>query len=374
MFKLAIVCCATEAYTFAMLPQSRRVAANLLSIGPMEEWENRVLFVLVGDESPACKAIGEQYRKLGIPFRLIPLKKGHSEKKYKENGDGMKENACLKISQMRTLAHDAARAFDAEYCWSLDSDVLPPDNALRCSLSMLEFDAGYYSISTCPYPSNGGGGYLGGRGTPQTPICPDFYEDEKDIPPDLQHRMDVHHSRRPGLGNPPPLDWIAEDQAIASALKKCPPRGNVYAMNALRWRKRGWLDNAFPAVGRGAVLPSDWCGFGCTLMNRRALALATFEGYDGRGTEDLYVVWKRWYPAGLRINVITHCPCDHVITDRFNSATKWVYQRGFHEVGGEFDGHLRIESRPWYAATDGELHDDKNDGKLTPPPPSTAVI
>ena len=366
--KLAVVCCATQAYTTAMIAQARRVISNLHDFAPKEEWRNRVLFVLVGDKSKECRDIINYYVAAGVSARLVSLEGEHSEKKHKDEGEGMEENACLKIGQMRTLAHDTARCFDADFCWSLDSDVLPPENALHCSLTMLEFDRGYYSVSTCPYPSQGGGGFLGGRGTPQQPILPDFYDDEKQIGDELKKRIEEHEAVKPaGDGSHTP-EWIKEHQSIGEELKKLPPKGNVYAMNAQKWRRRGWLDNAYPATGRGAVLPSDWCGFGCTLMNRRALALATFEGYDGKGTEDLYVIWKRWYPAGLRINVITHCLCDHVIADRHSPTPKWVLQRGYHEVGGECDGHIRIESRPWYAARDGEKFNPLQDGKLTNPP------
>ena len=38
-----------------------------------------------------------------------------------------------------------------------------------------------------------------------------------------------------------------------------------------------------PGHWRGSVVPTDWCGFGCTLMNKRALTAAHFDGYDGRG-------------------------------------------------------------------------------------------
>ena len=366
MNKLCIVACATQRYTVGMIAQGRRVLANLHDFCPKADWQTRVKFILVGDDSPECRQIKNFYLAANVPFELLQISRGRSEKKHKDNEDGMEENACLKIAQMRTMAHDAARAWDADFCWSLDSDVLPPVNALRCSLDMLAFDAGYYSVSTCPYPSQGGGGYLGGRGTPQHPILPDFYEDERDIPDELKERMAKHESAHPRYQSSQVMGWTKEHQALADAVKKCPPKANVHALNGIQWRRRGWLDNAYPAVGRGAVLPSDWCGFGCTLMNRRALGLATFEGYDGKGTEDLYVVWKRWHPAGLKINVITHCVCDHVITDRYSPAPKWVYQRGFHEIGGEYDGHLRVESRPWYSGADGELFTEENNGRLTP--------
>jgi hypothetical protein len=126
--------------------------------------------------------------------------------------------------------------------------------------------------------------------------------------------------------------------------------GNVWECNSkFGWRRRGWLENAYPAIGVGAVVPSDWCGFGCTLMNHAALQLANFDGYDGQGTEDLYVVWRRWHPAGLRINVIPHCPCDHVIWQKKKGGAEDEYNiiLSSHETQGECVGHLRTRKVPW---------------------------
>jgi hypothetical protein len=55
----------------------------------------------------------------------------------------------------------------------------------------------------------------------------------------------------------------------------------------------GWM-RLIPGPGIGAVIPSDWCGFGCTLMSKRELSLAQSDGLAGSGIEDLYMVWKRW--------------------------------------------------------------------------------
>jgi len=84
-------------------------------------------------------------------------------------------------------------------------------------------------------------------------------------------------------------------------------------------------------------------------MNREALSLAYFEGYDGQGTEDLFICWNRWHPAGLRLNVIPHCPCDHVLWDKKKGGDASVYTHlvAYHEHEGEFRGHLRTRSMPW---------------------------
>ena len=96
-------------------------------------------------------------------------------------------------------------------------------------------------------------------------------------------------------------------------------------------------------------------------MTPRALSMAQFDGYDGGGTEDLFVVWKRWQPAGLKINVITHAPCDHVIRNP-KKRGYYILCRSHHETSGEFVGHLRIERRAFYQQSDGEKFDPQNDG------------
>jgi hypothetical protein len=136
----------------------------------------------------------------------------------------------------------------------------------------------------------------------------------------------------------------------AKKVRACPPDGNIWQVIAKHgWRRRGWLDHAAPGIGRGAMIESDWCGFGCTLMNAAALALADFEGYDGRGTEDLFVCWHRWHPAGLRLNVIPHCPCDHVIWEKKKGGDAGAYTHhiAYHEPEGECRGHLRVRQQPW---------------------------
>ena len=145
-------------------------------------------------------------------------------------------------------------------------------------------------------------------------------------------------------------EQLARWDATSKKVRECPPDGNIWEVIAKHgWRRRGWLDSAYPGIGLGAVVPSDWCGFGCTLMNREALALADFEGYEGKGTEDLFVCWNRWHPAGLRINVIPHCPCDHVIWEKKKggSATEYNHIVAYHEQRGEARGHLRTRVVPW---------------------------
>jgi len=291
-------------------------------------------------------------------------------------GKNYQTHAQLTIAQMRTRCAEEARAWDADYCWSVDSDVIVPDNGLTCSLQMLEFDQGYYSVACCPYPSQGGGGYLCGRGTPQRPILPDFVFEEKEAPTEMLERREQLISIM-GKGSFRHQDMSAD--MAASAIQKIeewveehsPAKfgGDVWKIIAsYGWRPRGWLDNAYPGIGLGAVVPTDWCGFGATLMNADALAAVDFTGYDGRGTEDLFIVWLRWYPRGLKLCAIPHVPCDHII--RTGSEKKIVHQRGYHETEGEMRGHLRIQSRPFLQQIPGERLAKDNDGvpgKLLPP-------
>jgi hypothetical protein len=110
------------------------------------------------------------------------------------------------------------------------------------------------------------------------------------------------------------------------------------------------MDFAYPAIGRGSIVPSDWCGLGCTLLNQKALSLATFSGYDGRGTQDLYLCWHKWHPAGIRIACVPHTVCDHVkrsSDQNDKSKEKIIHYRAYHEADGEFKNHLRVSQKDW---------------------------
>jgi hypothetical protein len=340
--KLAITICATKSYTYAMSAQARRVLANIAAARA----EPGAL-ILVGDTSRELKAVAKYYEAI-LPEGWVVRLAGDAT--LTEGGENYKPQAQLLIAAMRSEAFAQARKFNADFCWSLDSDVLPPANALRCSLTMLEFDGGYYSVSTCPYPN---GAFLGGCGTRQHPIAEDFLPGERKLPPELKAEFDANEAELKKLNEDkaqPTDEQRKKWEETNKKIKECPPDGNIWEVIAKHgWRRRGWLDHYAPGIGRGAVLPSDWCGFGCTLLNREALALATFDGYDGGGTEDLFVCWHRWHPAGLRINVITHCPCDHVIWEKKKGGDekKYVHHVAYHEQEGEYRGHLRTRQIPW---------------------------
>jgi len=233
-------------------------------------------------------------------------------------------------------------------------------------LDMLYFDNGYYQVAACPYPSQGGGSFLCGRGTPERPILPCFYDDEKTIPKTLitkRDRLRKKLSTFSSKGKKPPKELLTEYQSIDKKIEAIPPNENVFTLNGKKWRQRGWFDNAYPAIGKGAVVPSDWCGFGCTLMSKEALALCDWSGYDGSGTEDLFINWHKWHHHDIRIAAIPHAPCDHVVRSRSQEG-KLIHLMTSHERKGECVGHLRQEARPWYDHSCGEEFDPKNDGDL----------
>jgi len=145
-------------------------------------------------------------------------------------------------------------------------------------------------------------------------------------------------------------------------VKKCPPKGNVFELNAKKWRRRGWFDNAHPGLGKGAVLETDWTGMGCTLMSGKALASAAFDGYDGKGTQDLFLNWRRWKPNDLRFCVIPHCVCEHVVSA--NDGDRKVHAFAHHEPLGECQGHLRVQHRPFYKFDGADAYDESNTGKI----------
>lgn len=332
-----------------MTAQARRIQSNLLEVEPGS-------IILAGD-SKELEKIKNLYKQLLPLWEVFVLDmNGLGEHK------NYKQDAQLVIAQMRTAAFSKARTLGVDACWSLDSDVLPPANALDCMLWGLKFDMGYYSISTCPYPSQGGGGFLGGRGTPLKQIADDWSEEERIIPEDL--KKEIEEIRDLIKENPKNEEAHEKHGKLHEKIRACPPKGNVFKINGeFGWKPRGWLDNAYPAIGKGAILPSDWCGFGCTLMNREALRHAHFDGYSGGGTEDLYIIWNRWHQAGLKINVITHVLCDHVIRNPGNPG-HFVHCQSYHEPMGEGEGHIRCRHVPWYSMDAGEKFNPENDGKL----------
>jgi hypothetical protein len=346
---LCVTICVTEGYNVALTAQARSVCSNLL-----DATKGHIIFATDKEETVAAAA--KIYREILPDFEIHTI-----QDRYADHPKNYKEDAQLTIAQMRTAVLAKAKALRADLVWSLDADVLPPPNAYRCMLNALNFDAGFYSVATCPYISQGGGGLLFGRGTIQRQIAENFADEERLMPEELKERIAAHKAELVAR-TPASMEWQERMKDLNTEIEKCPPVGNVFELNGKRWRKRGWGEWAYPAIGKGAIVPSDWCGWGCTLINREALALADFTGYEGRGTEDLFVIWNKWYPAGLRIAAIPHCLCHHVVRKRGKEGYVLVY--AYHETEGEAAGHIRVKQVPWYAQDAGERFDSANDGKL----------
>tara|TARA_Y100000114_G_scaffold31870_1_gene27442 strand:- start:2582 stop:3598 length:1017 start_codon:yes stop_codon:yes gene_type:complete len=264
-----------------------------------------------------------------------------------EGGEHYKKERQILIATLQSVGFDAARNWGCDYLWSVEADVLVPHNALSVSLQMLEFDDGYYDVSFVTYPSQGGGSFLGGYGSYRHPIAEDFLPEERIIPDRLQNLLDACQAKieDKDLANSVRKKERDRMSRLQHKVRRCPPKGNVFELNAKGWRRRGWLDNSHIGVGRGAVIETDWTGLGCTLMSKRAAALAHFDGYDGGGTQDLYLNWRKWHPEGLRFCCITHTVCDHVVRDDKKGL---VVFKSYHETEGECKGHLRYNRTPFH--------------------------
>lgn len=358
--KLFIYSAGTVGYCAPMRAQAQRVVASLFADDRSKDMEVHVCLVTGEERDSNIEEALRVYESCPRVRRAYVVRD-----KFSSGSENYKVPAQLLIAQMRTRAVMEAVSIDADLCWSLDSDVLPPVNSFRCMLDMLQFDRGYYQVSFCPYPSQGGGSFLGGRGDVASPILPDVYEDEKTVPEALIEKRAAMRevlndtSNRPSHAEARKL--IDEMNELEKEIRAIPSEGNVFHNNAKAWRRRGWFDNAYPAIGKGAVVPTDWTGMGCLLMSKQALACCDWLGYDGRGTEDLFVNYHRWAAAGIKICAIPHCPCDHVIRHP-NHKDQYVHIMSYHEAQGECEGHLRQRALPWYDHRAGEFQSDENDG------------
>lgn len=306
------------------------------------------VLIVSTDQSDECK---EKYSR--ISGRLIHTKWAsvHVTSDFDtDKHECYKDDAQLIIAKIQQKAFAKARELGADMFWSIESDVLVPPNALNVLKQALEFDDGYYGIGMITYPN---GQFLGGRGTPRNQICEDATEDERDIPEDLKKRIEKRKKDMDKLTESKKLPTKEQEQEwakIQDEIKKCPPKGNIFELQSKGWKKRGWMDSAYPAIGRGAILPTDWVGLGCTMLNKKALSLATFEGYELKGTQDLFLCWNRWHPAGIRMCVIPHVVCHHVkrkVGQDGKRTDEIEIHEAYHELDGECEGHLRWRPRKY---------------------------
>ena len=331
---IAIAVAATRSYMHA-LPQCVR------SIAVAAAHLETAHFIFATDESEeSVKA--EEMIKAELPpdwkittFRLAGMD---------DDAKDYKHAAQLRIAALQGRAfHFAKVKLKAEMLWSVESDNIVPPHALRMlewTLAMPREDGSpFYEVAAATYPN---GLFLGGFGTPQNPIAEDFLPHERKLKPRLKTCLDACEARLKSGGGEREIKRMGR---LRERVKKSPPDGNIWEVTAKHgWRKRGWMDYAYPGIGEGAVVPSDWCGLGCTLIGKRALSLADFSGYDGGGTQDLFLCWHRWHPAAVRIACVPHVVCDHVKRQPDGSI---VHLRAYHEQAAEFRGHLRVRNQPW---------------------------
>lgn len=362
---------ATKRYSYAMPNFGRRIASAIQYAG-----EKKGTFLFVTDESEEMRKCANDYIATQLPegwqlgILSLPLKD--------DDLRNYKNDAQLLIAQMQSYAFSEARRMGADVFWSVESDVLVPYNALKVSKQILKFDEGYYDVVMCSYPSQGGGSFLGGRGTYEHPIAEDYLPEERDIPDELKAKLE---EREKEMQNPefrPSEEWFKERHKLHEEIKQHPPKDNIFkVIGDNGWRKRGWMDAAYPALGKGCILPTDWVGMGCTMLSKKALAMAHFDGYQGGGTQDLFLCWHHWNPKGLNMAVCTHAICDHVVRARAKSENeedkdgqsfdKFIHVEAYHEPEGDYAGHLRQRHNPHYAFVAGEKYSEENNGRIYEP-------
>lgn len=260
--------------------------------------------------------------------------------------------SSIRVARLQNVAWNIGRKFDPDYCLSIESDILVPHNALKVLQQVLEFDDNYYDVGMITYPNMT---FLGGRGTPQQWILPSVYPEEKKLDNALKKRFEKQQQIIKSLvetGKTPTAMQKKIWQKQMADIQAAPASGNIWQLNAnYGWKKRGWLEYAYPAIGKGAILPTDWVGLGCTLMSKKAFQLATFEGYEGQGSQDLFLCWKKWYPNGIKMAVVPHVLCHHIKHKRDAKGNKLINEfelyEAYHETSEPAVGHLRVRIQPW---------------------------
>lgn len=322
----------------------------------VQSWAEHAATAVRGEQGHLILSTDDSRDCLDLVKKIAPKFPGHTLHHLPLPGiddaqQAYKDEAQLIIARLQQAAFARARELDAAECWCVESDVLVPPNALKVLRQALAFDDGYYSIGMVTYPN---GQFLGGRGTQQHPIAEDFKPEERLIPDGLQKEIDERERRLKDLAKQkkaPDEKELAGWAELDCRIRECPPKGNIFELQAKGWRRRGWMDSAYPAIGRGAILPTDWVGLGCTLINQKALSLATFEGYDLKGTQDLFLCWSRWHQHGLRMCVIPHVVCSHVKrkVDKDGRRTDEIeVHEAYHELEGEYAGHLRWRPKKYF--------------------------
>lgn len=271
---------------------------------------------------------------------------------FEEDPKSYNVEAQRRIAVLQGAAFACARSkVRATSFWNVESDNIVPPNSLRVLEWILQMPTAgggnVYDIAAATYFN---GSFLGGFGEPHNQINPNFWPEEKRIPKRLKLIYDEAKKRIELPGEKSERE-IKRWKRISDRVEKCPSDGNIWEVIAKHGHKRrGWLDFAYPAIGEGSTVPVDWCGFGCTLLSERALAVSDFIGYAGRGTQDLFLCWERWHPNKLRIACSTHVLCSHVKRNQQakEGEAQFVHWMPFHERSGEHRGHIRLRQEPWF--------------------------
>lgn len=335
--KLCIALAATSKYLYVWKSCIRRIVAAA-------RHRQDVVAVYVSDNSKECKDAyfllkKECPKEWTIEHRPLSLHEGGEKYKISEQ---------LIIAKLHGEMFAAAREHNADQCWTVEADVLVRPDSLRLmewALQMPQPDGTpYYDIAICTYPN---GLFIGGHGDQQHSIAEDFLPHERNLTSELKKKWiklkkeEIEWQKKK---KQPDEEWQKSARELHEEIKKCNPNGNIWQLNAKHgWRRRGWMDFAYPGIGIGALVPTDWVGQGCNLLSKKAISLSSFEGYDGQGTQDLFLCWKKYHPSGLRMACITHSPCDHVK----RQGDKIIHYQAFHEQQGETRGHLRVIQKEW---------------------------
>jgi len=258
-----------------------------------------------------------------------------------------KEKAQIIIARLLGAGLDISKDGDYDFCWIVESDVIVHPDAFECLVWAQNYPTfPKYDVTVATYFN---GSFLCGRGTPYNHIAEDYLPSEKIGGVELSKKIDALSKKLNAYASKrknPPKDMLKEMDNLQKELKESPPKANVFALNAKKWRKRGWLDQAYAGSAvQGAVLPTDWCGNGCTLLSRKALMLSNFIGYAGHGTQDLFLCWNKWHPAGIKIGLVVGVPAYHVKKDPEGNMFAW--EPYFVPDCEETSGHLRVRRIPF---------------------------
>lgn len=319
--KTAIFTAATKSYCYAIEHCANALARSLH--GSSDEFVWIIATDSVESVSPGIRA----WESFGFKSPTI-IETGLPEAPQK-----YKEESQLLIAKLQQACMDEATKTNADLYFSVESDIIVHPDAYAGLKWLLECPVRpKYDIAAATYFN---GSFLCGRGTPSKQICDDFYEEEREIPEDLANELKELRS----LKSPTTEDHKKMAEAMEK-VKTCIPTGNIFQLNGKSWKRRGWLDCAYPgAVSQGAVLPTDWCGLGCTMWGRDVMELTNFGGYEGKGTQDLHLVWSKWHPAGKRIGCVVGVPAGHV---KIIEEKKVLWDPFFVPHGEETCGHLRV--------------------------------